>query len=557
MASCACNFPLMRWLRTREIWLVSLLVAALLVWSGRFFINPDGISYLDLSDDFRAGRFSSVVNGHWSPAYPFLLSLWLGLLSPEPAWEATAVHVLNGLLFVLSMVAFELFLRELRQLQLSQGSQSRWALDLDTPRGRFCAWMIFLWCAWVLVTIRVVTPDMLLAAIVLAAAALIVRIERGAATLVTFATVGALLGIGYLTKSLMFPVSIALLALSMFAQRHRPGALPHHLGAVIVFLVVSLPQIVALSADGNGLRFSDSGRLAYSFKVNRFPRFWTGLPERSGTPLHPIRQIDSYPATFVFASNKPDRTYPIWDEPAVWYRGMTAPFNSRDQLEALKRNAIMAAGIALKVLVPVLIVFLLRERGRRTRIGVLAATSAAVMLAYLFLHTEGRLTGVWLAILAISVLAGVPVDTGTRKGAVARGLIPVIAVISAISLATYVIDQAFTTRLGHGFNARHLQESVAEAITRAGVLPGSKVALVGDESDIYWARLSDVQVSVQIPLQEAKKYWQLSDSARSELNRRIAATGADAVIASWTAPDRPIAGWTQVEGTRYSILPLN
>ncbi len=149
----------MRWPRTREIWLVALLLAALLVWSGRFFVNPDGISYLDLSDDFRAGRFSSAVNGHWSLAYPFLLSLWLGILSPEPAREATVVHVLNGLLFVLSMVAFEWFLREIRLHQRSNETRSQWALDPDTPRGRFCAWMIFLWCAFVLVTIKVVTPD--------------------------------------------------------------------------------------------------------------------------------------------------------------------------------------------------------------------------------------------------------------------------------------------------------------------------------------------------------------------------------------------------------------
>lgn len=236
---------------------------------------------------------------------------------------------------------------------------------------------------------------------------------------------------------------------------------------------------------------------------------------------------------------------------------MTVQFDSRDQLNALKRNAIIAAGIALKVLVPILIVFFLRDRRSRTRLGVLAATSAAVIVAYLFLHTEGRLIGVWLAILAVGTLARVPVDTDTHKGAVASGMIPLIALISVISFATYVIDQVVTTRLAYGFTAQHLQWRVAEAVTRSGVGPGSRVALVGDESDINWARLSDLQVSVQIPLQEAKKYWQLSDAARSELNRRIAATGAQAVIASWTAPDRPIAGWTQVQGTRYSILPLN
>ncbi|HEX5576767.1 MAG TPA: hypothetical protein VFX40_00260, partial [Gemmatimonadaceae bacterium] len=127
----------MRWPRTREIWIAALLLAALLVWSGRHFVNPDGISYLDLSDDFANGRFASAVNGHWSPAYPFLLSLWLGMLSPAPWWEATAVHVLNGLLFVASMGAFELFLRE---LAASQDPDTKWALRLNSDEGRACAY---------------------------------------------------------------------------------------------------------------------------------------------------------------------------------------------------------------------------------------------------------------------------------------------------------------------------------------------------------------------------------------------------------------------------------
>ncbi|HMA20560.1 MAG TPA: hypothetical protein VKO87_07130 [Gemmatimonadaceae bacterium] len=90
----------MRWPRKAELRVVSILLAALMVWTGRYFGNPDGISYLDLSDDFAAGRWSNAVNGHWSPAYPFVLLLWLRLFGSGTRFESPGVHILNGLIFL-------------------------------------------------------------------------------------------------------------------------------------------------------------------------------------------------------------------------------------------------------------------------------------------------------------------------------------------------------------------------------------------------------------------------------------------------------------------------
>ena len=89
-----------------------------------------------------------------------------------------------------------------------------------------------------------------------------------------------------------------------------------------------------------------------------------------------------------------------------------------------------------------------------------------------------------------------------------------------------------------------------------GIPKGGRVGLIGDESDIYWARLARVQIVGQVPLSDAPAYWSLSDGARDDINRWIGMTGASALVASWTAPATPLEGWTPVPGSRYSIFPL-
>jgi hypothetical protein len=162
----------------------------------------------------------------------------------------------------------------------------------------------------------------------------------------------------------------------------------------------------------------------------------------------------------------------------------------------------------------------------------------------------------WLALLVVSVLSGLTLHPEESRGRTGRAFVHVISVISVISLVTYLFDQSLDSRPDRGFGARHLQLDVASKLRELGIKPGSRVAVVGDESDIYWARLARVQAGVQIPLPEAPKYWSLPESARAGLNRRIALTGSRAIIASWTDPPAADGSWIRVLGTRYSILPL-
>src|SRR6185503_1404484 len=140
----------MRWPRTRAIWVASLMLTIVLVWTGRFFVNPDGISYLDMSDSFKSGDWGSIANAHWSPMYPLLLATLIPQWMRWSPAEPIVVHVINGWLFLLALAAFNVFLAEMRE----SGQAENVALDVRSGPGRLAAYMVFLWCALVLITVR-------------------------------------------------------------------------------------------------------------------------------------------------------------------------------------------------------------------------------------------------------------------------------------------------------------------------------------------------------------------------------------------------------------------
>lgn len=521
----------MRWPRTREIWVASVVLTIILVWAGRYFVNPDGISYLDLSDELRSGNWNAAANAHWSPGYPLILSTlipsWLRWTPREPV----VVHIINGWLFLLCLAAFELFIAELRDS--SKGEHA--ALDLRTSAGWFAAHMVFLWCALVLITVRGVTPDMMLAAIGFVAAAYVVRIQSKRATTQSFVVLGAMLGFAALTKSFMLSVSIALMLMLLVTDRRI-------IYSIALFAVVISPQLVALSAKAGRLTFGESAKLVYALKVN-------GVSKFDGA-----NQLAAAPRTVSFPTDKANQTYPLWDDPARWLSSAPVSFDYSKQMGAFIRNLKTDSGIALKIVIPLIIVAMCRNWGVPLRNRLLATLSLAVIAAYSLLHSEARLIGFWIALGSISLLAGLTLDA--RYERIGRGVVNLITVISAISVITYAIDQSFSSRPDRGLSARDIQGDVAKVLRNLGVAPGHRVGLIGDESDIYWARLARVQIAAQIPLSDAPEYWSLSEGARDDINRWMGLAGADALVASWTSPSAWTEGWTPVTGSRYSIFPL-
>ena len=63
-------------------WSIGVAIGFLQAWQARFWINPDGISYLDHADAWFRRDWHGALSPYWSPLYSWLLGLAM-LTRPE------------------------------------------------------------------------------------------------------------------------------------------------------------------------------------------------------------------------------------------------------------------------------------------------------------------------------------------------------------------------------------------------------------------------------------------------------------------------------------------
>lgn len=208
-------------------WTLALLLGAVQAWTGRNAMNEDGISYLDIGDAYLRGDWSGAVNSYWGPFYSWLLGLALFILKPSPYREFAVVHLVNFGIFMGTLWCFHFFLSELvdyhRQRALETSEQELSSL----PPWVFFAlgYSLFIWLSLDWISIRSVTPDMCVSAVVYLASGLLLRIRRQPDNWGAFTLLGLVLGCGYWTKAAMFPLAFVFLAVSMVSVgnlRERP-----------------------------------------------------------------------------------------------------------------------------------------------------------------------------------------------------------------------------------------------------------------------------------------------------------------------------------------------
>ena len=82
------------------VWLLVIVLGFVQAWSTRYFIDPDGISYLDIADKYLHGDWNGAVNTYFSPLYSWLFAAALYLLRPSSYWEYPVVHLVNFLIYL-------------------------------------------------------------------------------------------------------------------------------------------------------------------------------------------------------------------------------------------------------------------------------------------------------------------------------------------------------------------------------------------------------------------------------------------------------------------------
>ena len=109
--------PVTTRVRTTITWSFVVICGALQAIAGRFYVNPDGVSYLNISDHYTRGDWAGAVNTYWSPLYPWLIGIARRLYPWPMYWESSIVHAINFAIYLASYAAFRFMLRELTRYQ--------------------------------------------------------------------------------------------------------------------------------------------------------------------------------------------------------------------------------------------------------------------------------------------------------------------------------------------------------------------------------------------------------------------------------------------------------
>lgn len=547
----------------------ALLTGAILAWSDRHYMNPDGISYLDLGDAFFQGRWGQAVSLLWSPLYPLALGLGLALLRPEPYWEFAVAHLINFALYTTALAAFSFFTRQLLRYRQSTVVANRpvgWA-PLPDWALLIVGYAVFTWSALELISLRLVTPDLGVAALVYLAAGIMLKTYIEPESLTTWIMFGLVLGAGYLMKSPMLPMAFVFFCVGFILHRSRPDVLSVRiLAALATFVVVSGVLVGGLYMTKGRLTVGAAARLAYAWMVNGVPRIhWQGEQPGSGVPQHPTRRILTQPPLYEFA-RPVSGTYPPWYDPAYWYEGIRPRFVFRDQALVLGRNLKTLYGIFIggqwSVISGALVLAYFSRKHRallrelRAYLQLVVPAIAAIGM-FLLIHLEPRYIGGFVTMAWMGVFASIPLPDQQRLKSAAAA---VVVAMSGALLMPLMVDvgikafEALQEVSARRDTRGHEHWQVARSLHEMGIAAGAEVAVVGHGIAAYWARLGHFRIVAEIPLGGQEEFLLGSDALKLEAMRAFAAAGARAVVMRSDAA--PAAGWQRLGRTGYFVYLL-
>jgi hypothetical protein len=543
------------------VWLLSILLAAIHCWFGRHTMNPDGVTYMDISDAYRAGHWKEALNGYRSPLYSWILLPALAI-EASPEAEFARVHAVNFLIFLVTLFCFHFLLIGVMNAH-SQSVFPDWALVV-------AAYALFLWSSLTVITLELVTPDLCVAAILYAATGMLLRIRQGDGRWAIFLLLGLILGIGYLAKAALLAFAPLMVILCALAIGDARKAIPKLMLLSFGFAIVAIPWIYGLSSSKGRFTFGDAGKLAYGWAVQGVPMLhWHGGPAANGVPAHPDRQIYSHPNAYEFASPN-FGTYPPSYDFSYWAEGIIVRPELRTHIRRLGKSLREYLSFYDEQLSGVLaVVFLLwllgdrkafwRNLGEEWRL--LIPVSYGFVL-YAQVWVDWRYFGAYLTLFWIALLCALRIPEFERRGQVTGAAAAAIVAVLGFHICAF----SYARIRQQNPMEEHLR--VVSVLRSLEIDPGSPVASIGDASQAYWARLGRLRIVAEIPfalgdpvlqvpgISDVDVFWATSAEERRAVMRKLAETGAKAVIARDVPLGPAGLGWQKVTGTPYSIYHL-
>jgi hypothetical protein len=371
---------------------------------------------------------------------------------------------------------------------------------------------------------------------------------------------GAVLGVAYLAKTAMFPLSFLFFAcaylLSGNALKSYPRALSRFALALAVFAAIAAPLIVVLSKEKHRATFGESGKMAYAQFVDgaSFMTHWQGQPAGTGSPAHPTRRVSVDPLIYEFGQPVAG-SYPPWYDPSYWYEGISAHFSLRGQLWVLFKGAniyfkLFSRSGALYVVFLALIL-LVRKMGKwewggkRFRLVWLPPLGALGM--YAFALVKQRYVSGFAMVLLLWILSSVRISLAGDEVFKKRAILATILAPALAMLWPLVVNVREAIA-----NRPYDQQQVADGLREMGIAPGTPVASIGSGLEAYWAHLAEVRIIAEVPA-KGESFLAADSVKRNEALKKFLELGAKAVVTKIAAVARSTGGWQEVGQTQYYV----
>ena len=297
---------------------------------------------------------------------------------------------------------------------------------------------------------------------------------------------------------------------------------------------------------------------------------WHGGPPANGAPSHPDRQIFSHPDAFEFASPI-SGTYPPSYDYSYWAEGMIVRPQVGAHLHRLGKSLREYLSFFDEQLSGVIAIVLLLwlVGGQRMALGrnLLQEWRLLIPVLYGFVlyaqvWVDWRYFGAYLTLFWIALFCALRMPQFERRSQVTGAAAVAIMAV----LAFHICEFSYTKIRQQDPMEPHLK--VARRLGALDIAPGSAVASIGDANLAFWARLGRVKIVAEIPfdvwdpvvrspdISDVDIFWAAGPEVRAAVMRKLAETGAKAVIARDVRPGPAASGWQEIAGTPYSIYKL-
>lgn len=547
----------------------SFLAAAILLgfcrmWAGRNgFVDIDGISYIDIGRAYLRGDWNAALNPVWSPLYSWVLGAALRVLRPSLYWEFPVVQSLNFIIYLFTLLCFRFLLVGLMDHSETRGNEFQQMNLARIPKSVWVVlgYTIFMVASLEMVEVTNVRPDMCVAAFFFLASGIVVRIHTVTPKWRMYFLLGVCLGVGYLAKAVLLPLSFAFIVASLVVDNGIRKGVSHLLAALLGLGIVAGPYVALLSKRQGHFTFSETARLNYVWFVNNVSEveFMSDNAPGYGHPLHPLRRICDHPVVFEFAGPVPG-TYPVNFDAAYWWAGVKPHFHFIQQLRRFATGlhelfGLLFSEFQIGLFTGTLALFLFGARWRliiRRAAGswfVLLPPIAGLMM-YASVYVLPRYVGsffavFWLGIVSVWALPDLP---QTRR--------VLTSIAGAIAVTTMLVVLGSTYEdMRTQINLGPVEWRVAEYLRQVGIRHGDHVGRLELGYNLGWALLDGLRVTSEVDLDpgQAQHYMTASDEVKAEVLQAMFRTGVKAIVSDHIERAGCKTGWHTVDKTDYSV----